>query len=176
MTWSLLPDSLRKAPLSLLAVVAVTLAVLALLGMAGRWLERRRQRDMRQKFRHGRPGFHDSRGEGRHVPRRVLPANLPVWITLTEPDRLGQKARVLDLSAGGMAIEPDFPLKMLPPGTELASVLFEAPTASLVIRRARTVRLEHEIKHRRLALQIVEIEADQQEVLDRFMARLGQGG
>jgi len=176
MTWSLLPTTLRKPPLSLLAVMIIVLIVLVLLGGAGRWLERRRRRDMQRKFRHGRPGFHDFRSEGRHVPRRMLPADSPAWITLTEPDRLGQKARVIDLSQGGMAIEPDFPLKMLPPGTELASVLFEAPTASLVIRRARTVRLEHEIKHRRLALQIVEIEADQQEVLDRFMARLGQGG
>ncbi len=169
MTWLFFAPPARPALFPLKAGLILVLAVLVVFAVAGLLLERRRRRDVRQKFRQSRGDFAHSGQEGRRSFRRVLPPGEQVWITLTEPDRLGQRAKVIDLSQSGMAIEPDFPLKLLPPGTELANVLVETPAGALVIRRARTVRLEHEIRHRRLALRIEAIDADQQSLLDRFL-------
>lgn len=151
------------ALIGLLAAVVVLYLVLE---------NRRKRRAVRQVRRGGEePGR-----EKRRLPRQPVPEALAVVLTLTDSAFFGLAARAVDVSADGFAIRPDFPLKRLPLGLVLNNVLVNTPVNHFVVRRARTVRIEHHFQKRLLALRIDEMEEDQRREMDVFLNHLREFG
>jgi hypothetical protein len=148
------------------------LAVLTLLVAAYRVLEKRRRREILSRFRK----FNESRpapaSEMRVGERLVVPEALQAEVTLTDGAWFGLKGRIVNVSTGGFGVKPDFPLKKVPLGTRLDNVLVNTPGTRFVVRRARTVRIEHQVQKRLIGLQILAIDEEQNRELLGFMNQL----
>jgi hypothetical protein len=154
---------------------ALGLGIFVLLLIIGSsWLEKRRRQRMRLRFRqfsksHRMP---ERNSEQRHQPRLPIPASIEVILNLTDADFFGFSARALDISGGGLAIRPGFPLKRIALHETVRNVLVQTPVNTFVIREARLVRVEHQLRKRLLALSIIVIDADQRQEMDIFIAHL----
>lgn len=134
--------------------------------------EKKKKREIKNKFRKFTEDYRMSNKELRTVPRIAVPDSMEVILTLTDNDYFGLKAYAMDMSLSGFAVKPDFPLKRLPLNTRLKNVLVVTPINTFVIRVMRTVRIDHQVDKRLIAYHIEKIDGDQFETLKNFMAYL----
>jgi hypothetical protein len=149
--------------------LAVVIIVITLIYISR---EKKKKREIKNKFRKFTQEFQLSKKELRTVPRIAIPEPLEVILSLTDNEYFGLKAHAIDMSLSGFAVKPDFPLKKLPLNTRLKNVLVVTPINTFVIRMMRTVRIDHQVDKRLIAYHIEKIDGDQFENLKNFMAYL----
>ncbi len=62
-----------------------------------------------------------------------------------------------NISLSGFAINPEFPLKKIPTGTELEDVMVKNPVETYKIKTIKSIMLHHDINKRLLGLKILSI-------------------
>jgi hypothetical protein len=137
-------------------------------------LEKIKKKNVTGKFRKFSENHKLNRKNLRAVPRVRVPRSLEVILTLTENEYFGLKARVLDLSLSGFSVRPDFPLRKLPLNAVLKNVLVITPINTFVIKEMKTIRIDHQIERRLMAFHIENVDEDQFENLQQFMAYLDE--
>jgi hypothetical protein len=137
-------------------------------------LEKIKKKNVTGKFRKFSENHKLNRKNLRAVPRVRVPRSLEVILTLTENEYFGLKARVLDLSLSGFSVRPDFPLRKLPLNVVLKNVLVITPINTFVIKEMKTIRIDHQIERRLMAFHIQNVDEDQFENLQQFMAYLDE--
>jgi len=137
-------------------------------------LEKRKKKNVTRRFRKFSEDHKETRKNLRAVPRVTVPSTLEVILTLTDDEYYGLKARALDLSLSGFSVKPDFPLRKLPLNTVIKNVLVITPINTFVIKEMKTVRIDHQIEKRLMALHIENVDEDQFENLKQFMAYLDE--
>jgi len=137
-------------------------------------LEKIKKKNVTGKFRKFSENHKVSKKNLRAVPRVRVPRSLEVILTLTENEYHGLKARALDLSLSGFSVKPDFPLRKLPLDAIIKNVLVITPINTFVIKEMRTVRIDHQIEKRLMAFHIENVDEDQFENLQQFMAYLDE--
>jgi hypothetical protein len=137
-------------------------------------LEKRKKKIVTNRFRRFSEDHKVSRKNLRAVPRVTVPSDLEVILTLTDNEYFGLKARTLDLSLSGFSVKPDFPLRKLPLNAVLKNVLVITPINTFVIKEMKTVRIDHQIEKRLMAFHIENVDEDQFENLQKFMAYLDE--
>jgi hypothetical protein len=137
-------------------------------------LEKIKKKNVTGKFRKFSENHKLNRKNLRAVPRVRVPRSLEVILTLTENEYFGLKARVLDLSLSGFSVRPDFPLRKLPLNVVLKNVLVITPINTFVIKEMKTIRIDHQIERRLMAFHIENVDEDQFENLQQFMAYLDE--
>lgn len=153
--------------------LALAVLLLLALAMAGHLaMERRRRERIRRHFRRFNPPGPKPGSELRGGERLAVPAALHASVTLTDGEWFGLHGRITDISATGLGIKPDFPLKRVPLDVVLNNVLVNTPLNHFVIRQARTVRIEHQVQKRLLGLQLLAVDDDQRCELQRFQEHL----
>lgn len=110
--------------------------------------------------------------ESRSVPRVSVPGPLDVFFHIQDERWKNRSGRVMDLSLAGLAVEPDFPLKKLPPDIELGDILVETPINRFMIEKVRAVRVEHQISKRILAFKILSVSEENFAEMKRFIIYL----
>jgi hypothetical protein len=148
------------------AVFALTIIAIIVLD---RWHRRRIKRIFRS--------FSEKEGsrlnrESRSVPRVSVPGSLDVLFRIRDDRWLDRCGRVADLSLSGLAVEPDFPLKKIPPDAELGMVEVETPINRFVLEKVRAVRVEHQISKRVLAFKILSVSEENFDEMKRFIVYL----
>ena len=138
------------------------------------FLEKKKKKNAARKFRKFSEDHIVTRKNLRAVPRVTVPADLEVNLTLTDNEYDGLKARALDLSLSGFSVKPDFPLRKLPLNAVLKNVKVTTPINTLVIKEMKTIRIDHQIEKRLMAFHIENIDEDQFENLQQFMAYLDE--
>ncbi|MCP4216716.1 MAG: hypothetical protein GY765_18845 [bacterium] len=152
-----------------LALLAVVFTVVIFLHVAS---ENKKKAALKKKFRKFSSNYKMSRKDLRLVPRISIPDLMEVVLTLTDNDYFGLKAHALDISLSGFSVKPDFPLKKLPIEAHIKNVLVQTPINSFVIKEMKAVRIEHQVQKRLMAFHIADVDADQMELLQTFMAYL----
>jgi c-di-GMP-binding flagellar brake protein YcgR/cbb3-type cytochrome oxidase subunit 3 len=137
-------------------------------------LEKRKKKNITRRFRKFSEDHKVSRKNLRAVPRVTVPGDLEVILTLTDNAYSGLKARALDLSLSGFSVKPDFPLRKLPLNAVIKNVVVTTPINQFVIKEMRTVRIDHQIEKRLMAFHIENVDEDQFEHLQQFMAYLDE--
>ncbi len=137
-------------------------------------LEKRKKINATRRFRKFSEDHNVSRKNLRAVPRVTVPNSLEVILTLTDNEYPGLKARALDLSLSGFSVKPDFPLRKLPLNVVIKNVTVTTPINTFTIKEMRTVRIDHQIEKRLMAFHIENIDEDQFENLQQFMAYLDE--
>jgi hypothetical protein len=137
-------------------------------------LEKRKKKNVTRRFREFSEDHKISRKNLRAVPRVTVPRDLEVTLTLTDNEYSGLKAHALDLSLSGFSVRPDFPLRKLPLNAIIKNVLVITPINTFAIKEMKTVRIDHQIEKRLMALHIENIDEDQFENLQQFMAYLDE--
>lgn len=137
-------------------------------------LEKIKKKNVTGKFRKFSENHKMSKKNLRAVPRVRVPRSLEVILTLTDNEYNGLRARALDLSLSGFSVKPDFPLRKLPLKAVIKNVLVITPINSFVIKEMRTIRIDHQIEKRLMAFQIENVDEDQFEQLQQFMAYLDE--
>jgi hypothetical protein len=137
-------------------------------------LEKKKKKNATRRFRKFSEDHTLTRKNLRAVPRVTVPVDLEVNLTLTDNEYYGLKARALDLSLSGFSVKPDFPLRKLPLNAVLKNVLVTTPINTFVIKEMKTIRIDHQIEKRLMAFHIENIEEDQFENLQQFMAYLDE--
>ena len=141
----------QKWPLFLL------LAIMIMLFFFAWWLDSRRRKKEKEFLRNIL-----AVKEKRDNKRLPLTAACSMHITLTDPESFGWRCQVIDLSASGLAVEPDFPLRRLPLQKPWNNVLLQTSWTNVVIRTIQPVRFEHQAGKRLLGLRITAIDDDQE--------------
>lgn len=149
--------------------LAVVIILIALFYLSR---EKKRKREIKEKFRKFTESYRLSHQDMRTVPRITVPDAMEITLKLTDDKYLGLKAHVIDMSLSGFAVKPDFPLKRLPLNTLLENVLVVTPINTFVVREMRTVRIDHQVDKRLMAFHIEKIDGDQFEYLKTFIAYL----
>lgn len=134
--------------------------------------EKKRRRELKTKFKKFSETYRLSHQEMRAVPRISVPESMEIVLTLTDNEYFGLKACALDMSLSGIAVKPDFPLKKLPLNISIQNVLVVTPINTFVVRKMKTVRIDHQVDKRLLAYHIEKIDPDQFENLKTFIAYL----
>lgn len=111
--------------------------------------------------------------KNQRVSERILvPEDLDFMVTLTDPLFFSLKAKVVDISNSGLACKPNFPLKKLPVDIELNNLIMDTPDNSILIKKVKVVRLQHQPDKRILGFHILEIENEESEKLNNIALRL----
>lgn len=137
-------------------------------------LEKRKKKNVSRRFRKFSEDHKVGRENLRAVPRVTVPSTLEVILTLTDDEYFGLKAHVLDLSLSGFCVKPDFPLRKLPLNTVIKNVLVITPINTFVIKEMKSVRIDHQIEKRLMAFHIENVDEDQFENLQQFIAYLDE--
>jgi hypothetical protein len=137
-------------------------------------LEKKKKKNATRRFRKFSEDHIVTRKNLRAVPRVTVPGDLEVNLTLTDNEYYGLKARALDLSLSGFSVKPDFPLRKLPLNAVLKNVMVTTPINTFVIKEMKTIRIDHQIEKRLMAFHIKNIDEDQFENLQQFMAYLDE--
>ena len=137
-------------------------------------LEKIKKKNVTSKFKKFSENHKVSRKNLRAVPRVRVPRSLEVILTLTDNEYYGLKARALDLSLSGFSVRPDFPLRKLPLKAVLRNVLVNTPINTFTIKEMKTVRIDHQIEKRLMAFHIENVDEDQFENLQQFIAYLDE--
>ena len=149
-----------------LLIAGVFLFTIVMVFLLDRWHRRR----VRRVFK----SFSEQEGnllnrESRSVPRVSIPDSLDVLFVIRDERWQGRSGRVVDLSLSGLAVEPNFPLKKLPPDVELNHVEVETPINRFILEKVRAVRVEHQIGKRVLAMKILSVSEKDFADLKRFI-------
>jgi hypothetical protein len=136
--------------------------------------EKRKKKNVTRRFRKFSEAHKVTKKNLRAVPRVTVPGALEVILTLTDNEYFGLKARALDMSLSGFSVKPDFPLRKLPLNAVIKNVLVITPINTFVIKEMKTVRIDHQIEKRLMAFHIENVDEDQFENLQQFMAYLDE--
>lgn len=136
--------------------------------------ERKKRKRISKNFMSFSENFQASQKNLRAVPRINIPEGIEVIMTLTDNDFFGLRANIIDMSLSGFSVKPDFPLKKLPLNAKVSNVLVVTPINTFAIKEMKTVRIDHHLEKRLLALQIAQIDVDQFENVKRFMGHLDE--
>jgi hypothetical protein len=154
------------------AIVIVVIMILATIVF--QLFERKKRKDLQNKFKSFSDSYKISKKNLRAVPRVLIPHPLGVFLTLTDDEYFGLKANAMDMSLTGFSVKPDFPLKRLPIDAIIKNVLVVTPINTFVIKEMKPVRIDHHIDRRLMAFHIEKIDEDQFESLKHFISYLDE--
>lgn len=152
---------------SLLLFVLVILLILLF-----RIHEKRKRKDLKEKFKSFITSHKLEENDLRAVPRILVPESIGITLNLPTGPTTPLKAAVLDISLTGISAQPRFSLKKLPQDVILKGAVVSTPVNNFCIAELKLIRKEYRMKSSFMAFHIVRIEADQFEKLQFFLTYL----
>ncbi|MCK4943632.1 MAG: hypothetical protein KAS65_08640 [Candidatus Aminicenantes bacterium] len=159
---------------SVLVFSVLFLGLLILLMVFFRIHEKRKKKEIKEKFKTFRSEHDLEKNNLRAIPRILIPESIDVFLNLSEEPFSRLKASVIDISLTGILAESRFSLKKLPLNVVLKQVLVVTPINQFRVAELKLVRKEHRIKNNFLAFFIERINEDHFEELKVFLKYLDE--
>lgn len=132
-------------------------------------IERRKKKQLKDKFRTFSKNLDLPQGDLRAVPRIAIPQSMEVVLSINESARQGLSFYILDISLSGFLAEPDFPPKKLPSDSILQQITVTTPINHFLIEEIELLRIEQRLKKKVMAFRIRKIDEEQFEELKMFI-------
>ncbi len=112
--------------------------------------------------------------EKRISKRTRIPEGVEVKVEFLDESERGLNGFMLDISRGGMAIEPNFPLRRLYVDQIINSIKVSYKDIVFIIRKARVIRISHHMNQRVIAFKFLDVDNEARGKILTLMSKFSQ--
>ncbi len=165
----------EKGEINLVLILLIVIVVLLATIIFYIFEERKRRKKIEEllKKKYESPSIKvDS--EKRISRRTRVPDGIEIKVNFLDESEKGLYGFLLDISRGGIAIEPNFPLRRLYVDQVVNKINIIHEDINLIIKKAKVIRISHHMNQRLIAFKFLDVDDENREKVFKLISKIGR--